>query len=483
VDRRAFLVAAAGAVPAARLVRVGRTGPGAALAGDPRLRELEMRVRGSVLRPRDSSRLVYNERFDGVRPLAVVLARDAADVRETVLWARRHGVRVSPRSGGHSYAGYSTTTGVVVDLSRLTGIAVGPGPAVRVGPGAKLIDVYATLAARGLAVPGGSCPSVGIGGLALGGGVGLASRKLGTTSDNVVSLRIVTGEGRLLECDARRDEDLYWACRGGGGRNFGIVTELVLRAHPVGDVATYFASWPWSDAEEVVEAWQRLAPGAPDELFSICSLATGAGEPVVRSLGQLFGTQQQLLKLVTPLRRVGAARLTSGTHGYLDAQLRFAGCAGVDPAHCLASQQRASFAAKSDYVRTPLPPRALRTMIEWVERRQPGPGSGSILLDSYGGAINRVAPSATAFVHRSELFSAQYLAYWGSPGAAAPSLRWLRGFHAALRPFVSGFSYQNYIDPELADWRHAYYGANEPRLVAVRKRRDPDRIFRFAQAV
>src|SRR5262249_51755387 len=141
----------------------------------------------------DTARLVYNERYDSVHPLAIVRVNDVKDVQTVVRWAQRTGVPIVPRSGGHSYAGWSTGTGGVVDLGRLRGIRVEGGTAV-IGAGRRLIDVYAALAGKGLTIPAGSCASVALGGLALGGGIGLASRKLGTTSDNVESLRIVTAD-------------------------------------------------------------------------------------------------------------------------------------------------------------------------------------------------------------------------------------------------------------------------------------------------
>ncbi len=110
-------------------------------------------------------------------------------------------------------------------------------------------------------------------------------------------------------------------------------------------------------------------------------------------------------------------------------------------------------------------------------------GRGLILLDSYGGAINRVAPSATAFVHRDALFSAQYLSYWDVPSAAAGNLAWLRSFYASMRLYASGYAYQNYIDPDLESWEHAYYGANLDRLRQIKKRYDPHERFTFAQGV
>jgi FAD/FMN-containing dehydrogenase len=144
-----------------------------------------------------------------------------------------------------------------------------------------LIDVYGVLARHGATIPAGSCPSVGIAGLALGGGVGFAGRKLGLTSDNLLAASLVTAHGRLLACDLTEHSDLFWACRGGGGGNFGIVTSFQFRIHPAPDIAYYEIAWPWSDAADVVRVWQELAPHAPDELFSTLFMATTTpkGEP------------------------------------------------------------------------------------------------------------------------------------------------------------------------------------------------------------
>ena len=177
-----------------------------------------------------------------------MLAESTADVAAAVRWANRFDVRVVARSGGHSYAGYSTTSdGVVIDLSRLRGVSVSNGRA-RIGPGAQLIDVQRALTRRGLTVPSGSCPSVGIAGLALGGGHGLAGRRFGLTSDNLIAARVVTADGRVRQVDADTNEDLYWACRGGGGGNFGIVTSLTLRTHRATGASWFSVSWPWSQA-------------------------------------------------------------------------------------------------------------------------------------------------------------------------------------------------------------------------------------------
>ncbi len=480
LDRRQFLVGTAGGAILLRLP------PEAAGISKRALRELRSAVRGRVLVPRDSSRIVYNRRFEGARPDAVVHAENTADVAAAVRWANRFDVRVVARSGGHSYAGYSSTgDGVVLDLSRLNGIRVSGGRAT-VGPGARLIDVQRALTRRGLSVPAGSCPTVGIGGLALGGGHGLAGRRFGLTSDNLVAARVVTADGRVRRADADTNEDLFWACRGGGGGNFGVVTSLTLQTHRARGAAYFFVSWPWSQADEAIAAWQRFAPDAPPALTSILSLGTtgGGGSPRVSALGQYFGGVGALRRLVRPLTRVAGASLSTGSSTYFTMVLRWAGCLDGGFAACKRST-RSSFFAKSDYFDRAVGRRGRARMIDWVERRQrtPSLGSGALLLDAYGGALNRPAPDATAFVHRDMLFSLQYLAYFNGAAAGRASRRWINGAARALRPHASGEAYQNYIDPDLDGWARAYYGSNLERLREIKRQLDPDFRFRFPQAI
>ena len=441
----------------------------------------------------DRARVLFNTRFDAVKPRAVAFCESLRDVERTVHWARKHGIHIVPRSGGHSYGGYSTTQGVIVDLSRLNRVSVDARRQAAIGAGARLIDVYDQLWGRGLTVPAGTCPTVGIAGLALGGGIGFAARRFGLTCDNLLEAKVVLANGRAVLCNAREHADLYWALRGGGG-SFGIVTRLVFRTHPVDKVATYTLEWPWSDARRVVAAWQRLAPHAPDGLFSVLNLmVTGGSAPHITSAGQFFGTPDQLRALVKPLVDAGTpTRFTVTTRTYLEAARTWAGCSGT-VAECHLQPQgalgRSTFKGKSDYVNKgePLSARGIDVLVRQIEsRRAVGPGRGLVLLDSYGGAIDRVPKDATAFVHRDALFSLQYLAYWEAsdpPRVAAANLQWLRRFRAAMHPFVSGLAYQNYIDPELQGWAHAYYGSNLKRLMAVKRRYDPANVFRSRQSL
>jgi FAD/FMN-containing dehydrogenase len=443
-------------------------------------RELDRSIRGDVVQRGaagyNTARLLYDTRFDGVKPQAIAYCESLADVQKTIRWARKHGVRIVPRSGGHSYGGYSTTSGVIVDVSRLHAISVTASGRAAVGAGAQLLAVYTALAARGRMIPGGTCPTVGIGGLAQGGGIGLSGRKYGLTSDNLLEATVVLADGTVAVANAQQHQDLFWALRGGGGGNFGIVTRFVFRTHPASDVTTYSLEWPWSDAKAVVQAWQQLAPHAPDELASVLNVSAAAGGgAAITSAGQFFGSEAALRSLLAPLANAGSpTRYTTTPRTFLGAVHYFAGGGGG----------RSTFAAKSSIGTTPLPAAGIDALLHQIEsKRTAGTGSGIVLLDSWGGAINRVPKGKTAFVHRDALFSLQYLGYWSAGEAAAPNIAWLRRCHAAMRPYLSPFAYQNYIDPDLLAWPHAYYGSNLPRLRQVKRRYDPHNVFHFRQSI
>jgi FAD/FMN-containing dehydrogenase len=449
-----------------------------ARAIDPRLRALDKAVRGPVLTPASAryaqARLVFDGLYDSVHPLAVVQPLDVADVRAVVKWAKTTGVHIVARSGGHSYGGYSTTTGVVVDLTHLAAVRVSGGRAIT-GPAARLGNIYSALAAHGLAIPAGTCPSVGIGGHALGGGFGLASRAWGLASDNLIAVQIVTADGKVLIADASHSSDLYWACRGGGGGNFGIVTQLTFRTHAVTQGSYFIASWPWAQVEQVLASFLHWAPLAPDALGSLCRLATGPGGPTVQVFGQYLGSET---KLKAALATLGppASKLVTGSASWLDLVRRWAGCLGHTLPSCSTPGHQV-FVGASDYVAHVPSATRLGDFRHVIESR--GSNSGALLIDSYGGALNRLPAKATAFAHRDMLASVQYFA--AGNGASARS--WVDASRAALAPAMSGAAYVNYIDPHLANWQTAYYGVNLPRLRQVKHRYDPANLFHFAQSI
>ena len=444
-------------------------------------RELDRQLRGDVVQRGapgyNAARVVYDTRYDAVKPQAIAFCESLADVQRTVRWARKHNVHIVPRSGGHSYGGYSTTSGVIVDVSRLHAISLAANGHAAVGAGAHLANVYAALAARGRMIPGGTCPTVGIAGLVQGGGIGMSARKYGLTCDNLLEATVVLADGSAVVANAHRHADLYWALRGGGGGNFGIATRFVFRTHPASNVATYSAEWSWADAKRVVQAWQSFAPHAPDGLFSVLNVnaAVGASSPHITSAGQFYGSEQTLRSLLAPLLNAATpTRFTTTPRTFIGAVHYWAGGDGG----------RATFGGKSSVSTSPLSSAGIDALLHQLElRRTTGTGSGIVLLDSWGGAIKRIPKAKTAFVHRSALFSMQYLAYWSAGAASAPNLAWLRGCFAALRPYVSPFAYQNYIDPELPNWQNAYYGTNLPRLRQVKRAYDPHNVFHFRQSI
>jgi hypothetical protein len=424
---------------------------------------------------------VFDPRFDHVRPDAVSRPVDGADVRDAVRFCTGKGVRVRARSGGHSYAGYSTAAhGVVLDLRELATITVDArAGTATVGAGVQLIDLYSRLAHSGVTVPGGSCPSVGIAGVTLGGGFGLAARHLGLTIDSLRAVKIVTADGTLRSVDEQSDPELLWALKGGGGGNFGVVTEFTFATHPMPASSTFFkVAWPWSSAHAAIEAWQSWAPATNDKITSILHVeSTG---PDLYATGQYLGSAGDIPRLVAPLLTVDGASLpVNAEHPYMEIQMLLAGCEGRALAWCHTigaasggQMPREIFQAKSDYVKTPLPAAGRAAMIAAAEAS----GSGALLCDSYGGAIGQVGADQTAFVHRGPLFCIQYYS-----GVVATD--WVHQAWTKMRPFVSGMAYQNYIDPDLQGWEQAYYGANLARLKRTRALVDPQHYFDFPQAI
>jgi FAD/FMN-containing dehydrogenase len=427
---------------------------------------------------------VYNERFDSIRPDAVVFAHGPDDIQATIRYAVANGVALRARSGGHSYAGYSTVSGgIVLDLHNIKSIGVdhGAGTAT-VGAGCQLIDVYSGLAAHGATIPGGSCPSVGVSGVTMGGGMGLAGRAYGLTLDNLHSAVITTADGKRRTVSASSDPDLFWGIRGGGGGNFGVVSEFTYKVHSLPSTAAYFfVYWPWSSAAEALHAWLGWAPHTDDRATSIFHLNAG-DPPSVLIAGQYLGTDSQLDKILKPMRDIAGASAYTSRKAYLPLQLEWAGCEGlsVNACHTVGASsggtlQRESFDAKSDYLGKVLSESAAHSLVNAVASRS-GTGSGAVLFDSYGGKINSVAEDATAFVHRDQLCAMQYLSYNGDSS-------WLHNTWHGMRPHVSGQAYQNYIDASQPNWQHAYYAGNYARLEALRTQVDPHHFFNFPQAI
>jgi FAD/FMN-containing dehydrogenase len=491
--RRQFLrrggaaVAAAGA-PALLSAAAPAASPAATTA------ELRRRLRGTLLEPGDrgwsAARSLWNPRLDA-SPRAIAFCATPGDVAEVVRFAGRSGLPVAARGGRHSFGGYGNAAGgIVADVSRLDAVRVDRERHVAtIGGGANVLDVYrGVVLAHGLAVPVGTCPTVGIGGLTIGGGFGRRMRRDGITADSLRSATVVLADGRVVRCAADRRADLFWALRGGGA-GFGVVTELRFAVRTPSDPLSFTLSFPWARAAQGLDAWQRTLPRADGALAygRFRALRLPDGKLTATASGHWYGSEASLRRLLDPLVAARPSRQTLGRRAFADAALPDGARRAADGS-VTATVQRFPNHQRSDFFRTLLPPAAIATLLAEIERwpgRGGGGHEGGVQLDALGAAVNR-PDAATAFVHRDERFHCAYLSFWGAadpPAQAAACTDWVRRVHAAMRPWASGFAYQNYIDPELADWPHAYFGDNLPRLQAIKRRYDPNGRFAFAQGV
>jgi FAD binding domain/Berberine and berberine like len=429
-------------------------------------------VNGRVYAPGDqgynSARKIYNKRFDSVKPPAVVRVHGANDIQAVVRWANKYDVQLVGRGGGHAYNGGSTSkSAVVVDTGGLDRVQIS-GHSVTAGPGTQMIDLYKAVTSKGLIVPGGSCPTVGLGGLVLGGGMGLAGRALGLTIDAVKSFRVVTADGKRKTVDATKHKNLFWALRGGGG-SFAILWEIELKATHRKHASWFSISYPAGSRDEALEVWGDVAPKAPSALTAICTIFDNRAT----AFGQYLGSESNLRQIIAPLTQVPGAQVSVGSGSMMALQKRWAGCAGESVSQCRQSP-RELFDASSVYIAKTLPAAGRSAMIRAAD-------SGAILIcDAYGGAISDVSATATAFAHRDVKYSVQIASY-ATPLGKAKSI--VNNARAMIAPFGNGGAYPNYADLALDHPQQDYYGQNLARLKRIKKSVDPDNRFKTAQGI
>ena len=355
-----------------------------------------------------------------------------------------------------------------------------------VGAGAPLARVYDTLAAGGRGLPAGSCPTVGIAGLTLGGGQGIVSRAHGLTCDAVTRLRVVTAAGDVVTASAEEHPDLFWALRGGGGGHLGVVTSLRFTTFAAPAVSTAYLQWPLDRALDVLPAWESWGPAADRRLWSTVRGLSGDRHPdgpvlalSVVWVGPDDGLSRRLDRFLADVPTPSYSSRRRG--GFAEVTRAYAGCADVPVDRCRTGPggalQRERFAATSHVAYDGLTAAGLRTFVDRVASAQ---GSGlveaGISLDSLGGAVADLAPGATAFVHRRAMATVQYTATHRA-GERSTAISFVRGAREAMAPVWGNHAYVNYADASLKDYRRAYFGANATRLATVRRTYDPDHVF------
>lgn len=469
--------------------------------GAPDWQALAASIRGVLSLPGSSgydvAKLTENPSYDAAEPLAVLTAASASDVARALAFATRYRVPLALRSGGHSYPGWSSggapgtgmPTCLVIDSRGMSAVVLNADSTVTIGSGASLAQVYSALGGAGRAIAGGSCATVGIAGLTLGGGVGVLVRAYGLTCDALTAVQIVTADGRVRTVTATRDAELFWACRGGGGGHLGVVTSLTFTTVAAPTVTMFFLSWPFGAAAPVIAAWQNWAPRADSRLWSTLKLLGGTahpGGPELTVSGTWIGDAAALDGQLAPfLAAVGAApsEQDAGTHAYENAMMRYAGCAGIPLAACQTGSggelPREPSANTSHVAYATLDATGIADLLAQVNAAQAVPGmtEGGISMDALGGAVASVAPVATAFVHRAALATVQYTSTFAVGAAPAAYYAYVRGFRRAMTPHWGDGAYVNYADAQLSDPAQAYFGANAARLAAVAAAYDPRGLF------
>jgi FAD/FMN-containing dehydrogenase len=436
------------------------------------LHSLQAALDGALITPDsaayDAARRPALARFHNVRPIAVVSCASTRDVTHTLAFARHSGTQVVPRGGGHCFAGRSSTAGLVLDLSRLDSVTVRPDGRARIGAGARLARVYDGLHQSGRTVPAGCGPTVGIAGLTLGGGIGLLGRLHGLTCDALLSAQVVLADGRVVDCDLDREPELFWALRGAGGGQFGVVTSLVFATVAEPRATRFELCWPEAAAADVVAGWQAWATEAPDDVTANLSLVAEPGHPlrVVVFGAALRHAEPTIVLLDSLAARVGVKpEIRHHVLTWGDLKRSFAG----RQAHGAVLT-----VSRSEFFAHPMPTSAVVPLIDEFMSGA-APGRRELNFTPMGGAYNRVPAAATAFVHRSERFLLEHVAHDGD--------QWLGRSWALAHALASGRVYPNFPDPDLDDWASAYHGGNAERLRAVKRSYDPERLFRFPQAI
>ncbi|GAA2247562.1 FAD-binding oxidoreductase [Streptomyces roseiscleroticus] len=445
--------------------------------------------RGAELyRPEDTPyrRLVLpnNRRYAAVRPAGIVACATEGDVRAALRWAAGHGMPFAVRSGGHSFAGFSTTTGLLISLRRMRSVRPGGNGTVVVGGGATVGELHDGGSAARLYVPGGRCPTVGVAGLALGGGLGFNDRKWGMTCDRLAETRLILADGSRVRAGERENADLFWACRGGGGGNFGVNTGFTFHAVDVSrqSAGVFDLTFPAVRGVEVMDAVQDVlaADRHHDFDLQITFRNNGDGKGTTLSLlGQRLGDEDALRRALAPVLSLGPAKRFLEERHFLDGQ-KYLMVPPTEPA---------AGAYKSLVTDRRIDRHTVADVIGWIEEWQPGEEKNPsyVAMFAMGGAGTAPAPDATAYPHRRAAFTVDIGVHW-HPGAPRHVVDRLlaqqRALHRTLRHGLrTDAAYVNFADPDLPDWRHAYYRGNYERLVAVKEHYDPDGLFRHAQSI
>ena len=444
---------------------------------------LKERVRGRVLERNDAgfdaARSIWNGMIDKA-PAVIVRCRGAADVMAAVEFARESELPVSIKGGGHNVAGKAICDGgVMIDLSQMNQVTVDPvARLARAGGGALWADFDHEAQAFGLACTGGVVSTTGVAGLTLGGGIGYLTRTYGLACDNLIAADVVTAGGTLVKASEAENPDLLWALRGAGS-NFGVVTSLEFELHEVGPlVASAVCFYPMEAAATVLRSYRDYAQAAPDEVACYAMFVNGPSslppvyqnKPVLVLVACYSRSSDDGLEVLAPLGGFGGTIATTiGKMPYKLLQTSFDAGNPSGKRYYWKSQHLAG-----------LPDELLNAIVRYASDLH---GTLTIIgIEPLGGALSRMAPSATAFPHRNVPFSLGIWTGWENPAEDASNIAWTRSFFDAVKPFSAG-AYVNYLAEDEDGRVEEAYGDNYPRLVELKRKWDPGNLFRVNQNI
>jgi FAD/FMN-containing dehydrogenase len=467
-------------------IRLASLQGGAIALGTDTLDALRQSLRGAVCLPGeagyDEARTIWNAMIDR-RPGAVVRCKGASDIIRAVTFARKHGILLAVRAGGHNIAGNAVCeAGLLLDLSLMRSVRVDPvRRTALVEPGATLGDFDREAQAFGLAAPLGINSTTGVAGLTLGGGFGWLSRKFGLSIDNLVSADVVTADGKLEKASTTDNSDLFWALRGGGG-NFGVVSSFEFGLHPVGPmVLSGLIVHPFAQARELLAGYRQVAAKAPDELTQWVVLrkapplpflpADVHGKEILVFAVCYVGDERDGNRALEPLRSLGTPIAdVVGMQPFTAWQSAF------DP---LLTPGAYNYWKSHNFVE--LSDGLLDVLINQVGKLPTA--ECEIFIGQLGGAAGRVAPDAMAYPHRNANFAMNVHTRWREPADERRSIDWARKLFAEAAPYATGGVYVNFMPEDETDRVSSAYGANYARLAALKAKYDPDNLFRLNQNV
>ncbi|QKE75051.1 FAD-binding oxidoreductase [Arthrobacter citreus] len=438
------------------------------------------RLTGRIVTPDDAeyeqartNNTLNNPKF----PKIIVFCQKKRDVLNALNWAKENNMPFRVRSGRHSFENFSLVNGgLVIDVSEMNTVTVDcKNMTAKIQAGANLGKVYNVLWENGTTIPAGTESSVGVVGLSLGGGIGMLSRLYGLTCDNLLEVEIAVSNGKekakIIKANKKQNSDLFWACRGGGGGNFGIVTSLKYKVHSISNVSIFSIIWEWNDFEAAFDAWQKFATNTDNRLTSEIELRSKQANQIIAQ-GEFVGPAAKLRELLRPLTETGTPiKVEIKEVPYIEAVHFFDEPIGNIPTYKKRS---------GSFINEILPKRAILIMKSFLENTPNE--TTAIWQQSLGGEVKRIKPDETAYYYRDAIIVQEYYSRWKRPEEEENSIRWVEELRSALSKYTTG-DYVNWPDRFIRNWPTAYYGGNLQRLRIVKREYDPYNLFNFPQSI